>query len=281
MRVIALVNAFNEKHLIERCVRSLVPYVNKTIVSDVDWPTGTVVSFDGTHDMVMDLCKEFPKRVKYLPSEKLSNKNPRINEGTRKTHMMYEADPKDGDWIWIVEGDEFYLDHQLKGLKERLLLGHKAITAHDRRWLTVSSLEFAYNTTYCHFGYHGRFFRFKQGSKFTLSNHFLWPDGEISQDKYRWHIPICHLQMFHLKYVKPLERIAKRNQLNTNPKDDEGYSGWFHSVFSVWPKNPERAYANNSGGGWVKNSGLKLFQYKGELPKQIEKLDFDLMEELR
>lgn len=283
MRIIGLVNAFNEEQLVGRCLRNIYPYVDRIVISCTDWPTGKRIPEDGTLDVINDFLSNTDKSNKcyLLESQVLQSQNPRINEGTLKTRMMKAAKPEEGDWIWIVEADEFYLAHQLKGLKGRLLLGHKSVSEHNRHWLTVSSCEFAYNTFWCHYGYHGRFFRYRPGSKFTISNHFHWPNEEISQDKHRWHIPICHLQMFHMKYVKPLERIKNRSILNTNPEGDEGYANWFNNTFKVWPRNPIRAHRNNPGGGWVKSSGLQLFKYKGQIPEELCDYDLDLMEELK
>ncbi len=281
MKIIALINAFNEAHLVGRCIKNIYPYVDKIIVSDTDWPSGTKVSDDGTHEIIMRKCDE-NHDIQYCPSAPTNHSNPRIGEAIIKTTMMDLADPKDGDWIWIVEADEFYLKHQLIGLRDRLLLGHRAVRDYNKHWLTVSSLVFAYNMSYCHYGYNGRFFRYKKGSKFTLSNHFHWPNGEISTDAHRWHIPIAHLCNFHLKYVKPLDRIKSRSGLNTNPEHDEGYINWYENTFKIWPNNPSLALSNNPPlHGWVKGQGTTLFRYDGEIPHELEGMDLNLWGELK
>jgi len=282
MRVIALINAYNEVTYLERCVRNISSYVDDIVISCTDWPTGLKSSDDGTYEVAIELTKNHTKVKYYIPGDGLASSNPRINEAELKTRMMNHADPKDGDWIWIVEADEFYLAHQLQGLKGRLLLGHKAITEHNKHWVTISALTFAYNHFWAYYGYHGRFFRYKKGSKFTLSNHFSWPSGEISTDAHRWHIPICHLCQFHMKFVKPLNRIRNRCILNTNPKDDEGYRNWYEKTFKVWPSNPNTAYRNNPPlHGWSKGIGTKLFKYDGEFPKELNNLELDLYQELK
>lgn len=280
MRIIALVNAFNEENLVMRCVGNIHPYVDTIVLSDTDWPTGTRLPDDHIHIITQGL-KDWSKVI-YCPPEPTNNPNPRIGEAIIKTRMMNAAKPENGDWIWIVEADEFYLAHQLQGLRDRLLLGHKAIHKYDKRWIHVSALTFAYNLQWCYYEYHGRFFKYKKGSKFTVSNHFHWPNEEISVDKYRWHIPISHLCQFHLKFVKPLDRLAKRSILNTNPKDDEGYGKWFHDTFRLWPSDPEKALQNNPPlHGWAKGTGQKLFQYIGEIPKDIKNYKLNLYKELK
>ena len=277
MRIIALINAYNEVNLVDRCIKNISDYADKVVITDIDWPTGKKVATDGTHEKIMELIDNSNyNNLRYIQPQFNNTGNPRVNEAIIKTQLMNSVDPRDGDWIWIVEADEFYLSNQLKGLKERLLLGHKSISEHNKHWLTISALTFAYNLKWAYYGYHGRFFRYKKGSKFTLSNHFSWPSGEISTDAHRWHIPIAHLCQFHLKFVKPLDRLAQRWTLNSGP-DDLGYENWIESVFKIWPSDPSRAHGNNKGGcGWVKGQPTELFYYDGPIPSEIEDLKIDL-----
>jgi len=279
MRVIALINAYNEVDLVGRCINNIYLDVDKLIITDVDWPTGKKIATDGTHEKLMEFVGSSTYgKLKYIQPQFNNTGNPRVNEAIIKTQLMNAADPQDGDWIWIVEADEFYLASQLKGLKERLLLGHKSISEHNKHWLTISALTFAYNLHWAYYGYHGRFFRYKKGSKFTLSNHFSWPSGEISTDANRWHIPICHLCQFHLKFVKPLYRLSQRWTLNSGP-DDSGYGNWFENTFKIWPVNSSKACRNNDG-GWVKGQPTDLFHWDGELPLELQGLKIDLYKDL-
>lgn len=272
MKIHVVYNAYDEVDLVDRSLKTIYPYVDSIAIADVAHSDGKTVATDGTHEKIMSFIGERrggDVNLQYRKPREL-NKGYKRNQGLIKSELMDICTPKDGDWIWIVEADEFYDEEGLKLLGP--ILGQPALK-HDKRWLTVTMLNFAYDLHHCFFGWSGRFFRYKTGSSFEISNKFMWGNELVYNDKYRWHIPAQYMLCYHLKYVKPVERLRQRYMFPHNPAVKSKIN-WFENVYMKWQEDPEGAYKYNKqvlgNDGWDTGKVGKLFTYGGVYPKHLE-----------
>jgi len=274
MKVHVIYNAYNEVDLVDRSLKTIYPYVDSIAIADVMHSDGKTVSDDGTHEKIMQFMKEHKDgntKLFYREPKEL-NSDYKRNQGIIKAQLMDMCKPSEGDWIWIVEADEFYHEDSLKQLKSRYILNHQALK-HDRRWISVTMLNFAYDLHHCFFGWSGRFFRYKNGSGFEVCNKFMWGSEIIYNDKYRWELPPQYMVCYHLKYVKPIDRLRQRYQFPKNPAV-VGKMEWFNNVYVRYLKDPEAAYRYNKeklgNDGFDTGMSGKLFEYGGIYPKYLE-----------
>lgn len=274
MKVHVIYNAYNEIDLVERSLKTIYPYVDSIAISDVIHSDGKTVSNDGTHEKIMNFIKDCKngKTALFYREPKMLNNDYKRNQGIIKSELMDLCNPKEGDWIWIVEADEFYDERSLKYLKSRYILNHQALK-YDKRWISVTMLNFAYDLHHCFFGWSGRFFRYKNNSSFEICNKFRWGNKIIYNDEYRWHIPDQYMVCYHLKYVKPIERLKQRYQFPKNPAASNKLK-WFENVYMKWKKDSEAAYKYNTevlgNDGFDTGTSGKLFKYDGVYPKYLE-----------
>jgi hypothetical protein len=275
MKVHVVYNAYNEVDLVERSLKTVYPYVDSIAIADVMHSDGKTISNDGTHEKIVSFIKDHNggKTKLFYREPKALGSDYKRNQGAIKAELMGLCNPKEGDWVWIVEADEFYDENGLKNLRSSVL-NHQALK-HDKRWLSVTMLNFAYDLHHCFFGWSGRFFRYKQGASFEICNKFMWGNEIIYNDKYRWHVPAQYMICYHLKYVKPIERLRQRYLFPKNPAVSDKMR-WFENVYMKWKEDPEFAYKYNKevlgNDGWDTGKSGKLFTYDGVYPKYLENM---------
>ena len=270
MRIHVIYNAYNEVDLVDKSLNNILPYVDSIAISDVMHSDGCTVSNDGTHEKIMSFIshnKHNKCNIYYRKPNQL-NGDYKVNQGAIKAELMYMCNPTDGDWIWVVEADEFYHEDSLEQLRSRYILNHQALQF-DKRWISVTMLNFAYDLHHCFFGWSARFFRFKHPSGFEICNKFMWGNEIIYNDKYRWELPPQYMVCYHLKYVKPFDRLKQRYTFPKNPAASKKLD-WFNNVYSKWKYDNDGAYKYNrevlGNPGFDTGMSGKLFTYDGLYP---------------
>ena len=274
MRIHVLYNAYNEVDLVERSLNTIYPYVDSIAIADVMHSDGFTLSTDGTHEKITSFLarnKNGKTKLLYRKPKKL-NYGYKRNQGIIKTELMSLCNPKEGDWVWVVEADEFYHEDSLKQLRSRYILNHQALQ-YNKRWIAVTMLNFAYDLHHCFFGWSGRFFRYKANASFEICNKFMWGNEIVYNDMYRWDLPVQYMFCYHLKYVKPIDRLAQRYNFPNN-SDLNSKKEWFNNVFKKWPENKEEAYTYNKNilgnNGFDTGMSGKLFEYGDIYPKYLK-----------
>jgi len=292
MRILVVMAAFNEVDYIDKNLRTLLPYVDKIAVSTTNHLTG-YNSTDGTEEKLHYFIDSEDKEHKIIyrnpkESENYSSASSIYdrNEGILKTNLMNMMEPEEGDWIWIVDADEFYSEWQLERLRSRYLLEHQALQ-YNKHCLMVSAMVFAYNINNFYFSRHGRFFRYKKNSYFSSVNHFTWEGGEpVYGDKYGWDIPPSYLNMYHMRYVRSTIDRLRNRYIYRQDKAGMRKLKWFDEVYMHYPINHIEAMKRNEElcGARVFDSALggKLRSIiDPHLPNELKDLDIDLWKEIR
>jgi hypothetical protein len=291
-RVLVVMSAYNEEDFIVPNIRHLYPYVDKIAVSTTNHITGKD-SDDLTQSNLADFISISDKE------EKILWRNPGVEgirikrddydgrEGQIKTQLMNKMEPESGDWIWVVDADEFYPKRQLEMLRSRYILGHKAIQNNRVHCLMVSAMVFAYDFNHFYFARHGRFFKYSEGSYFNRVNHYTWANGTpVYGDEYGWDMPPTYLYMMHMRYVrKNIDRLRNRYIYRQDAAGQKKL-GWFDNVFMVYPKDKKKALNWNKEHRGVEGfdgnlSGDLKYIINPDIPEELSKealesLEFDL-----
>lgn len=276
MKIHVVYNAYNEVALVERSLKTIYPYVDSIAIADVMHSDGKTVSNDGTHEKIMSFINDRSggDTKLYYRQPKELNHGYKRNQGIIKAELMNFCDPQDGDWIWIVEADEFYDERSLKQLRSRYILNHQALK-HDKRWISVTFLNFAHDLHHAFFGWSARFFRYKHGASFEICNKFMWGNQLVYDDRYRFEMPPQYMVCYHLKYVKPVDRLRQRYLFPNNPSVSSKIK-WFDNVYMKWLDDKEVAYKYNrevlGNDGFDTGMSGELFEYGGVYPKYVEDL---------
>lgn len=289
MRILVIMSAYNEVDFLVKNIQTLYPYVDSIAVSMTNHITGEL-SDDGTVESLIDFNdKDFKIKIRQRGNlDEYFNRNIHydIMEGAIKTELMNMLEPEDGDWIWVIDADEFYSEFSLERLRSRYLLNHDALN-YNKHCLMVSAMVFAYDTHHFYYSRHGRLFRYKKGSYFKSVNHYTLANGEpIYGDKYGWDISPMYMVMYHMRYVREnLDRLRNRYVYR---QDKAGRSKlvWFDEVFMKYPSNSELALQKNKylfgadGFDGMLSGDLKYIN-DPLMPKILKELNIDLMETIR
>jgi len=196
MRIHAIFNGFNEKEFAKKCLEHVEPYVDSIAISETSQKDGITLSNDGTHEDIMDFIEENKNKlvaIHYREPTKInvstSSEAFDRNEGQIKTELMNMCNPDPGDWIYVLEADEFASLKMLKDFKSRYVLGHQILKKQDIRWIVVPQMEFIYRSGYFKYSWSGRLFKYGKGAHFQRCNKFFVGNTQIYDDSYRWDLP--------------------------------------------------------------------------------------------
>ncbi len=289
MRILVVMSAYNEQDFIVKNISTLYNYVDKIAVSTTNYITG-----ENSTDKTYALVSEFKHNKD--PNNKILIRDSNLGdtalavydyiEGYIKTELMNMMEPEDGDWIWVVDADEFYSEHHLEMLRSRYILGHEALN-YDKHCIQVPAMVFAYNVNRFYWARHGRFFRYKKGSYFSSVNHFTWPNGEtVYSNKYNWDLSPMYMYMFHCRYIRGTVKRLRDRYVYRQDEAGTRKLKWFDEVFMQYPKDQEKALDANE-----KLCGKRSFDsvISGDLkfiidplyPKELIKLDLNLWGEIK
>jgi len=247
MRVLVVMSSYNEEDFIDKNISSLYKYVDKIAVSTTNHITG-----EDSTDRTLELLSEYRKTDqlakvlvrKRTGAEDMYNSYD-LTEGFIKTELMNMMEPENGDWIWVVDADEFYSEHHLEMLRSRYILNHEALQ-YDKHCIQVQAMVYAYNFGHFYWARHGRFFRYKKGSYFSSVNHFTWPNGEtVYSNKYNWDLSPMYMYMSHCRYIRGTVKRLRDRYIYRQDEAGKRKLKWFDEVFMQYPKNKEKALDAN------------------------------------
>lgn len=279
MKVIALIQAYNEALFIEQYIRHMEPLVDGMIITEgLLSPFGGLSqrSPDGTYDIIDKETKGRNHIIFARENVDTSQATTREKcEGINKNRMLKQVENKfgleDGDVIFIGDVDEFFLPESFAM--------HVDLMREHPEWNFIRSEEwqYAYNFNLAFKSSHGRFMRYKKGSKFGTTNHFKHPDGFDITRRPDYVVPRVEAGFFHFCWVKHPQDVRAKVVSFNRPS----FTRWFNEVYLEWPNDPKYAYYRNRqippyfGTGFAEGMHEKLVKFEGELPKSLEGLEVD------
>jgi len=279
-RILVVMSAYNEEDFIVPNIRHLYPYVDKIAISTTNHITGKNPTDSTNYKLSEFMCvHDNEEKVLYRCPEGIHESNDYDGrEGQIKTELMNAMEPEPGDWIWVVDADEFYPKRQLEMLRSRYILNHEGIKKNPKALcLMVTSMVFAYGFNHFYFARHGRIFKYSEGAYFNRVNHFTMSNGTpIYSNEYGWDFSPAYLYMMHMRYVrKNLDRLRNRYIYRQDAAGQKKLE-WFDNVFMIYPKDKEKAlnwnkeYRGVEGFDGALSGDLKIV-VNDEIPEELLK----------
>jgi len=119
----------NSADFIEPCLNSILPYVDRAIVS-VD-----KASADGTIEIMKRMANENPK----IDLDFYEIEDPNIDLPRQRDFQLQKTTE---DWIWIVDDDEFYLPEHAQRLKDLMDKDDKYDAYAMRAWFVIDEKHY-------------------------------------------------------------------------------------------------------------------------------------------
>ena len=272
MKVIALLQVYNEEMFVEHAIMNRLKYVDQIIVTEGKLtPFGNLPmrSTDATRSIVERLSLKYKNVILLdpLPESAFSNcVNREACEGLNKNYMLSHSSVEDNDIIHILDCDEFYTNAGISFIIDTFKNNDSLLN------VLIMEYQFAYDLKhYFDSGHTGRWMRFKNGSKFKDTNHFLVNGEDISADR---NVVIDREDsgVYHLCWTKPPKLIREKVISFNRPR----FTAWFNKVYLMWPLNSQQAYYNNyiitGKSGFCEGQPHLLKLLEWSLPKEIKML---------
>jgi cellulose synthase/poly-beta-1,6-N-acetylglucosamine synthase-like glycosyltransferase len=302
MKIICLVQVFNEQMFIKRNLENVYDLVDQIVITEGNLsPHGNLseTSTDKTIKEILDFKLEKESAI-YDVDEKLAEiyqvgneavefqhngiysggkitlmpawqgeaKSREEWEGKNKSMMLSYADPDDGDVVMILDADEFTPKDTLCEIINYFKYNPEVNCVGLNEW------QFAYGFKWCFRGSHNRFFRYKRGSYFGTTNHFYHIKSHTERIDISRKADSMFDGMLHFSYSRHPQLI--RNKVISFNR--ESFIRWFNTVYLVYPFDKEQAYTNNKviipyfGTGWAEGQHTRLEEFKGEFPECLSDL---------
>jgi glycosyltransferase involved in cell wall biosynthesis len=258
MKIVCLIQTFNNEDLIEKCIKCVQPYVDSIIIC-----IGSVsitkqnVNKDNTEQIVQQMCQQYNNI--YITKHKNEGKTREQKEGSVKTNMLKFAEQAElidnDDWCFTVDSDEFYHEYEIENLIS--LLKTKYANFDCGR---INEWQFAYNLSLCFPSSHGRFVKYKKNSYVKSTHRLIWPNGKSPWQGKSFTVDKNECMMYHLSYAQHPEKIRFKVLSFNRPS----LTQWYNTVYLEFPDNPQQAYLNNSkilpyqGKGWAEGNSKPL-----------------------
>ena len=285
MKVVALCQVYNEELLLERALKWIEPLVDLIIVTEGKL-TPTEMAQNSTDQTREILTNANSNKIHWLKGDLEKERNNLLEgrregmEGINKRFMLSYAlqnGLENGDLLYIFDVDEFYHKDDFNHVLD-LFRKYDSINHVPLEWF-----NFVYNLKQGVRGsIDGRFLRYRSGSTFGSTNHFVYEGQDITKDyKYLRTLEKCRL--YHLSYAKHPINI-KEKVLSFNR---DSFTQWYNHCYLIGAIDPNLAYSNNrilsstrgwSGEGFLEGQNHKIEElpvFMKELPDGIKDLDVD------
>lgn len=263
MKVIALIQVYNEKPLIKACLENRYPHMDQIIITEgLLTPFGSMPmrSPDGTRDCIEQWIKDHDREGKCKLLEPLSEipgATREAREGFNKNYMLKNADIEPGDILHVLDADEFYSHHGIEWIITEFRKNDNIRQCWPEEW------QFAYNLQLAFKARHGsRFLRFIKGAHFGKTNHFYHDDYDLVKDK-SFCVPrnlsgVCHLAFAkHPKLIR--EKVISFNR--------PSFTAWFNNIYLRWPSE-----VRLQSRGFAEGQQESLQPYLGDYPPELKML---------
>ncbi len=218
-------------------------------VPEPEWVGET--SKDGTADLIRKfISEEDPdNKVKFIQGGLCKNQPEARNVGLSLI-------PDDTDWVFILDGDEFYFEKDLELL--RRAIEHPKFEQYDG--ISVDAKCFYFDSTYYKVESFSRGYRWFKGQRF-------WAIASMFSSKKTFNTGKLGFEMIHFSYVNP--GWTKTKGAMGEDLSVDKYKKWWNEVYSKFDGDLEKLYQINSGGVHP-NGGGPVERYHGPYPECLE-----------
>ena len=269
-KFVGLLLAWGAQDWIEAAIKQALYACDEVIVS-IGAHSKAMMPFE---DQTLKLAQKFKDKIKFCPV--VFKNNHAETKAATMNQMLTQSPINIGDWVWLLDVDEFYFKKDIDDLKHVLLnsefksavisskffyinMQHHMLSSHNRLW-KVTSKKFGFRPTNNWIGETlpgvttGNMFHYS-----LLLNHkakkAFWSSeykGKKQNNKTKW------LEEIYLKF-------------DLNDQDT-----WLNKNLELF--NKLHPFANSS---FTTKPYGRLFEYKGEHPEWIQKLGYTKINDWR
>ena len=264
-KIIGLVNAWYSERWIAAAIEQALRYCDEVIVA-IGAHSSSLASLE---DRTYEIAYKYSDRITLLKSS-MSSVHDKSKADTLNRMLSASSIRQKGNWVWILDVDEFYFDCTYEKISESIASG---LYDHMR----VEEKFFFINMTRYLLMSHGRLFRIGQSSdKFMPTQRWtgsMANQGVIKQDN-------KEMGMFHYSLLVDTE-YRRRMWTTEHTYGQPHLLRWLDEVYIPYDLNDEKTWiAKNEQLFGVKAPFLepnaipdkdgKLFVYNGKHPPVIE-----------
>jgi hypothetical protein len=261
-KVVGCVIACNEEEFLEASVDSISPIVDDWIFvvggneyayksnmcNNLGYPN------DNTLDIAYKMVDKYGGLVIEPPNRPWLDKVEMRNEYAKRLNQ--------GDWMFMLDGDEVYKSNQLWRLAELMKSHECLILQFWTFWNNINTIGTGKWDKYTQ----ERLVKWKEGYHYLGKNHLYvsTADGRMVRDCVNTYKGKERL-FYHYSWVRPLEKIIQKREYY-KVQADRSEDDYVENVFLKWREDPNSVrYTHPFGeGGWE--------TFKGVHPKEIQNM---------
>lgn len=272
MKIIGLLCAFGAEDLIEPAMKQALEICDETIVN-VSCHSENLMRFeDDTFNKAKEFCNKH-NNIKLL-DESPTNKNHSEAKAEMLNKMLHESRYYDvGDWIFVLDVDEFYFPYHISILKNSLRNNDEV----NQIWFKAR--YFYIDSKHYLISEHDRLFKIQEVN-FDMDKRFF-PTQKWYAEKYKIGVVPIEYGMFHygtatnphmkLEFWKT--EYAYKAQSNKVEWIDKIYRNYDLKHQELWNKENERLFGIYSP--WFQDNFIadpcgNLFVYEGDHPVVVQ-----------
>jgi hypothetical protein len=271
MRVIGLMEVYNEEDLARRVIENRIEHIDRILIAEGSLAINRNLperSTDNTMAVLKEMEAKYPDQIFIappIPIERMRGHSREAQHGINKNYLLEFSDIEPGDVIHLMDTDEFYGG---EGLWDIL----RIFRMYDEvQHVQIGEYQYAYNLRWWFPASHlGRFIRFQKGGRYTASNHFLVDGKDVIKDR-RVSLSRKRSQMTHLCWVKHPRLI--RDKVLTF--DRPSLTKWYNERFLRWPSQ------GNTIDGFAEGQTEPLRNQPVALPNELVDFTDDWLPEIR
>jgi hypothetical protein len=263
MKVIALMQLYNEAELAEICLSNRYNHMDKIIITEgLLTPFGNMPmrSPDGTRERVAKWIETYDiaHKCRLLdPLSEVPGTTRETREGFNKNYMLKHANVEDNDILHIMDADEFYNHNGIEWIIYQFRNNNAIRQCWPEEW------QFCYNLRLAFKSRHGsRFLRYCTGAHFGKTNHFYHDRYDLVKDK-SFIVPRKISGVCHLAFAKHPELIREKVISFNRPS----LTAWFNNIYLRWPNE-----TNLCRQGFAEGQSEPLVPYYGSYPPELSQL---------
>ncbi len=275
-KIIGLITAWYTEKWIAAAIEQALEYCDEVIVA-VGANTKPLAALEDATYTIASQYKDKITLIKASMSQSLSvGRADTLNRMLAASKLI-----KVGNWVWMLDTDEFYFNCAYKKIRE-------AINSGLYNHITVEEKNFFINTTRYLVGSHGRLFRINSSdNQFRPTQHWTGPLTK----KYTLKRDDKQQGMFHYSHVANVE--YRRLQWETEFQHDQSHKlKWLSEIFIPYDLDNEEFWISKNQELFGIRSPLlttalkpdadgKLFVYKDRHPPLVESTGLTRIEDFR
>lgn len=278
-KIIGIIKAWGAEDWIRPAIRQALEYCDDVAV--------IVAPFHHTlerfADSTYDICKEYQdiRLIDFKPSKQY------VGDATAEVlNHMLETSPLHavGNWIWILDSDEFYAEGAYKEIKS-------AIASNQYNWIGARTKVFLINMQ--HYLKTVDFWHYWRLIKIEDTGYRFKPAQNWSQKLSHPHLLSGKNEMFHYSLLTNMDirRAWWRIELAPGPTHPRKIN-WLDEIYLKYDLENEDYWVNENlklNGikspwpivGWLPDEEGRLLKYEGRHPKFIEETNLTKIKDFR